>query len=178
MCRVEHPQTPNFLSWNLLDSLVCSHQPGWRQSLPWNSTRPVPLVWNLRHTRKSPLPGFQFESCCFCSIFIFSTSSPAHPHHLIHPSHLLHLHTLPLFPFPTLFCVVLWLSGSERQVDRWLGIGVIMHPIFTPPHRFQPPHFHPSFTVILTKKWVLKLAKLIGRQIIRDWCREWGLFLG
>ena len=50
-----------------------------------------------------------------------------------------------------------------------------MHPIFTPPHAFQPPLFHPSGTVILTKKWVVKLAKLSGRQIIRDWWQDAGV---
>ena len=38
-----------------------------------------------------------------------------------------------------------------------------------PPHAFQSPLFHPSCTVILAKKWVVKLAKLLGRQMIRDW---------
>ena len=52
-----------------------------------------------------------------------------------------------------------------------------MHPIFTPPHTFQPPLFHPFRTVILTKKGVEKLVKLIGRQMIRDWCHNRVTFL-
>ena len=52
-----------------------------------------------------------------------------------------------------------------------------MHPIFTPPHAFQAPLFRPSRTGILTKKRVVKLVKLIGRQIIRDWWQDAGTFL-
>ena len=62
------------------------------------------------------------------------------------------------------------------MIRDWCRDAPHFQPLHTPSQPLFSPLFHPSRTVILTKKRVVKLVKLLGRQIIRDWWQDAGCF--